>query len=280
MLVSGELQRHVRDVHTLEKCNFCDTYLYKHWTQEQRRAHFIGHHREILARWMDNPLDTEAEVIRGNGQELDDFYTERESRWHYCARCGRDHWVLNANLDRAYHDRVCWPRPKITEMPTDWKACRECGEGLGPESNTIGHTHRPDTPEGEAPFCEHCGLPLGKQTEAYRERHCSFCRGRGADLARFFPWCGVQLSSSVSDQQHHLKYCNSLPDPRVDGPINLATGDYFISRRRLQAEIPSTIAGEIHLQAVSQKRARVAEGKYLLGTMPPIAIASLTNRFR
>ncbi len=57
MLEAGQLHRHVADAHTFEKCNFCDTYLYKYWTLEQRMAHFDAEHRDVLSRWESGPAD-------------------------------------------------------------------------------------------------------------------------------------------------------------------------------------------------------------------------------
>lgn len=157
----------------------------------------------------------------------------REGRWKFCARCGRDHTVLNAGADRAHHDSVCYPGAQDREV--DWTACRTCGDHIArsasvrPSAASQQHKHREDVDTTGQPFCEECGLAKGRFSEGYRKKHEAFCKGHGRDNAKFCPWCGIELGWDFLARAQHIEQCGRKPDAPAQGPIDVKTASYFLS---------------------------------------------------
>lgn len=209
------LQQHLDDIHAGEKCNFCDITLFKHWSDDQKQTHFIHKHFECFA--LENPWKHDDAIsIRSEGRvDLD-----REWRWNFCARCGRDHRSLDVKADRTLHNNLCFPGSKHGQR--DRTACSKCGNFVRAGKT---HTHRcPDrVEEDEQPHCWRCGLPLGLFTRAYRHKHIAGCKGRNNVVDQFCPWCGISFDDSPIAKLKHLRQCGLRP-PDADGPVDLATG--------------------------------------------------------
>ncbi|OIW22707.1 hypothetical protein CONLIGDRAFT_153218 [Coniochaeta ligniaria NRRL 30616] len=204
------MQQHLADAHMGDKCNFCDEVLYAHWTVNQRRAHFLKQHSDLFL--IRNEVEDNNRFgarARPHGQV--DY--ERESRWTYCARCGRDHTDLNARADREYHDTVCYPgAPK-----DDWAVCVKCGVI---HSITERHTCREVANTFEWPYCEDCGLATGLFSELYRATHQLHCKGFNSEDAKYCPWCGLETDSDPSMKLLHMRQCDMCPDEQAEGPLD------------------------------------------------------------
>lgn len=218
------MQLHLYDTHVAERCHFCDEALFQHWPAEQRFQHYVRKHSEILRSLETSQRDKEVEVASEAR-----VMRAREGRWKFCARCGRDHTVLNARADRTHHDNVCYPGVQDREI--DWSACGACGDRIpkpaqGSDTSER-HVHTGIRQDG--PFCKACALPLGRFTEAYREKHSSFCKGHGRDDARHCPWCGVQLDWQLDSRLEHIEKCHWKPSDDAEGPIDIKSKSYFRS---------------------------------------------------
>ncbi|KAK3376930.1 hypothetical protein B0T24DRAFT_232909 [Lasiosphaeria ovina] len=223
----AEMQRHLRNRHTAEKCNFCDEVLYEHWPLEQRYEHFVLEHEEILGYLKVGIPDQQVDL------RVPKLAPGHERHWNYCARCGRDHHTLKARGDRAYHDFVC--HPGVGDRP-DWKPCHDCGKHI-----TVGREadHEHLAPLQGSPYCDKCGLPLGLFSEGYQMKHRVFCRGYGADDAGHCPWCDIELEGGILERGEHIEDCSSRPNDDFVGPIDLETLTYFPqrkARKRREAE--------------------------------------------
>lgn len=213
---TDRLQRHLWNIHASDQCNFCDERLFKHWTAAQRKHHFLVHHIDNFAYDDRRSLNNDIEI-------LSDGYVdhERESRWNFCSRCGRDHRILNVKGDRSNHDNICYPG--ATDGRYRWSPCTACGDWIADEKT---HTHQcqPRSDEYEKPYCEKCALPLGLFTWDYARKHKECCNGRDNQDDQFCPWCGVALGDSMSVKLGHLRICGRRPDEEAEGPISLETG--------------------------------------------------------
>ncbi|KAK0630454.1 hypothetical protein B0T17DRAFT_490104 [Bombardia bombarda] len=220
-----ELQQHLVDAHTAEKCNFCDERLFSHWTAEQRYEHYALKHSRILEDLLpapqDNAVSTMADDKAGFIREFD---------WRFCSRCGRDHDVLNMIADRKFHDSVCYP-PRTgdgKDVRAAWEICSTCGDHKEPGKT---HKHRVP-PAGTAPFCTRCAVPLGDFTRSYREKHEHFCQGYGRkDPAKHCPWCGIEQLLIFDERTMHISNCAKRPSLEAQGPIDVEKGRYFGGKR-------------------------------------------------
>jgi hypothetical protein len=215
MADEDRMQKHLADVHVGEKCNFCDEILYRHWTEGQRRAHFLGTHSKLFLKWGDVRDDNNFNVRPEGRVDYD-----RESRWTFCARCGRDHTKLDALADRTHHDNVCYPGSR--DGPHDWVACQDCGDRVRIRDGAAQpHECRGVVNAEEYPYCEECGLPAGLFSDVYRAKHLTHCRGHSNVDAKYCPWCRVELGQT---KLAHLKECPLRPDDEARGPLDPETG--------------------------------------------------------
>lgn len=251
------MQQHLEDKHVAEKCNFCDEVLFRHWPPEQRYQHLVLRHSDILQSLLTQPRDDEVDIPaepRTDGA--------REGRWRFCARCGRDHTVLNARPDRAHHDSVCYPG--VQDGEPDWVACGTCGDRIPetlPGRPGAGHRHvqGKGAGPGGAPYCEQCGLSLGHFSEGYRKKHASFCKGHGRDNAKYCPWCGVQLDPGFAARARHIEECNWKPSDHAEGPIDVLSWSYFLPTIRHTTTADSKVPedeGQASQQASQQAPTR------------------------
>jgi hypothetical protein len=211
-----QIREHLRDTHEAEKCNFCSEKLYRHWSPQQRRAHFLDRHADQFILDADRAMNHEFSV-----RSLNRVDHGREQRYHFCPRCGRDHYVLDAKGDRAHHDNVCYPDAS-DDLP-GWVACQNCGGRI--EGRRNDHKCRSRTDGGKSPFCPRCGVAKGNFTKVYREKHDVSCRGHGGAgiVANFCPWCGVALEAERAGALNHLGDCRRRPRD-AEGPIDLTAG--------------------------------------------------------
>lgn len=213
---SDKIQRHLSDIHAADKCNFCDTLLYKHWSELQRREHFYREHYHNFAH---------GDLRRQNNKIIIPFdghvNQERESLWNFCARCGRDHRELDVKADRANHDNICYPG--ALDSRDRWISCSHCGRWIG---DLKIHTHecRLGVDTKEQPYCSKCSLPLGVFTSDYRSAHLNSCRGRNNIEDQFCPWCGIDLGGSKTLKLGHLRVCGRRPDENAEGPVDFESG--------------------------------------------------------
>ncbi|KAL8388169.1 hypothetical protein RB595_009409 [Gaeumannomyces hyphopodioides] len=247
------IHAHADEVHSVEKCNFCDERLYRHWDAEQRRRHFAVAHADLFVQ----PSDEDRDRVAGLGVVADKgLCAGRERAYNFCPRCGRDHHALGRHADRVQHDNACNPSINYPEdrpfcfcddcHPGDQAAsmphpardccggaacrtyvfCEECGD-----ANADGGCPHPEAKcaakdirnVGRAPYCIKCGLALAPYTERYREKHVLCCRGFNGTPDAFCPWCGVAASNSREDWLAHLGGCekNTGGD---EGPLDPASG--------------------------------------------------------
>lgn len=213
-----KLQKHLEDVHVSDQCNFCDEVLYKFWSKNERRAHFLGQHWDLFLTDKDWKADNSFNV-----PSLFRVNWERESRYKFCPRCGRDHGKLNAHADRTHHDNVCYPGS--SEGPHDWVACGQCGGKK--ENKSDQHQCQVVINPEEAPYCEKCALPAGLFSDLYRATHQMHCRGHSNEIARHCPWCGQNCGdpSNVREQRKHMMECVRCPDSLAQGPLNPETAE-------------------------------------------------------
>jgi hypothetical protein len=210
------MQEHLAATHAGDGCNFCDEVLYQHWTVNQRRAHFLSQHSELfLNMWHVEDDNSFRAGARPHGQ----VDWERESRYRWCPRCGRDHNTLDAKADREHHDSVCYPGAPEGE----WVACDQCGVIHDPMQR---HTCREVVNTMEWPYCHRCGLGMGLFSDLYRAKHQLHCMGFYSNVARRCPWCQVDLEEGPRQFQRlaHIERCDSKPDPEAQGPLDPETG--------------------------------------------------------
>lgn len=210
---AGRMEQHLADVHAGDGCNFCDEVLFAHWTVNQKRAHFLNKHFDMF-------------LSRGELRDDNNFWAkarphglvdyDRESRWTFCPRCGRNHNDLDRKADREYHDTVCFPgAPR-----GDWVACVKCGEL---HSRMERHRCREVLNTREYPYCEECGLATGLFSDLYRGKHQLECKGfGGGDEAKYCPWCRLLLEQSTKvDKVKHIKSCERRPSThKAEGPLD------------------------------------------------------------
>jgi hypothetical protein len=211
MAEENRLQKHLEDVHVGDQCNFCDSVLWKCWSDNERRAHFLSEHRNLFL--------TEAQWKADNSFNVPSLFRvdwERESRYLFCPRCGRDHNALNARADRTHHDNVCYPGSE--ESQYEWTACEDCG---GRKVTNTEHECQTVINPDEPPYCRKCALPAGLFSDLYRATHHLHCHGRNNEVAQFCPWCGQSCGRDmVEDALKHMTNCVERPDNQAQGPLN------------------------------------------------------------
>ncbi|KAK0649009.1 hypothetical protein B0T16DRAFT_409262 [Cercophora newfieldiana] len=203
------IEAHLRDVHIIIGCNFCDEPLFAHWPIEQRRQHFIKKHAGLFHEYGRTSLDDEVAQLPSQMKPKSRVDSSREGKWTFCSRCGRDHSLLNAQGDRLHHDSICYPGIYLRRIDR-WTACEECGDHLTP-GEEIFHAHSPYYTRRD-PFCKKCGLGLGLYSEAYQNKHKDFCKGFEREVFQFCPWDGNMLSEYHRDAKAHIESCAKRPE--------------------------------------------------------------------
>ncbi|EJT72970.1 hypothetical protein GGTG_09821 [Gaeumannomyces tritici R3-111a-1] len=244
------IHAHAERCHAVEKCNFCDERLYRHWDAEQRHRHFALKHADLFTKGWYGDVDRTA----GLGLVFDQGYcADRERAYNFCPRCGRDHRVLGRHADRVRHDNTCnymmdYPEDRpfcfcddctaSTTTPHPARSC--CGrearrtfdfcEGCGDANPDGGCPHpaskctaKDSRHVGRAPYCSKCGLALAPYSKGYRDTHALSCRGFNGTPDAFCPWCGVAASHSRRDWLAHLGGCAKNTGGH-EGPVDLASG--------------------------------------------------------
>lgn len=204
----ARLQAHLVDVHEAEKCNFCDEVLYRYWTENQRRAHFLAEHSRLFVTRTGMAEDNSFTMP---SQHRTDY--EREARWTFCARCGRNHDILDIKADRVHHDNVCYQGNDAERMQI-WDGCVKCGAHIPTGSKAPHYCQQLFNPD-ESPYCDKCALPLGLFSDLYRATHQLHCRGQSHDDGKYCPWCGIEVSPRAS----HINECSQRPDADAEGPV-------------------------------------------------------------
>lgn len=210
------MQQHLAEAHMGDSCNFCDEVLYQHWTVNQRRAHFLSNHIDLFLDMHHVQDDNSFKAApRPHGQV--DY--DRESRYTYCPRCGREHTTLDAQADREHHDLVCYPGAP----EGDWIACHKCGVL---HSRIERHQCRKVANTMEWPYCARCGLGMGLFSDLYRGRHQLHCMGFRTEDVRRCPWCQQDLEEGPNSlvKLSHIEHCGLKPAPAAQGPLDPETG--------------------------------------------------------
>lgn len=227
-----QLESHLKEAHTAtairENCPFCDTEFFHQWNRNQRIKHFATDHGDILSPKspgkVNNPKPTTA--------------LEDEEQWKFCARCGRDHSRLNKVLDRKHHDKVCYPGATLVydlqDRLPEWQVCASCGDRY-PAGAKEEHdkAHNPGE-HADGPYCEKCGLPLGRYNKPYRDKHCTLCYGYGKEDLDCCPWCGNNLIGSVDQALEHTNECEERPEGAK--PVNPPTSGIMWEGEREEGE--------------------------------------------
>ncbi|KAK4217560.1 hypothetical protein QBC37DRAFT_369983 [Rhypophila decipiens] len=168
-----------------------------------------------------------------------------EDNWQYCARCGRNHAILNSDLDRTQHDQICYfgalDEYHEDDPEDDWEVCTECGVHIPVAAGGQHSPHKPGLHPNKQ-YCYKCGLGLGQFVEEYRNLHVGICKGydftsdRQGDF-QFCPWCkksfddgGVEVAVGW---YKHVQKCSRRPKSEalagatvsMGGALALAFGD-------------------------------------------------------
>ncbi|KAB5584973.1 hypothetical protein GE09DRAFT_10645 [Coniochaeta sp. 2T2.1] len=223
------MQKHLRDAHMGDGCNFCDEVLYEHWTINQRRAHFLKCHSDLFLR-RTHVQDNNS--FRAHARPHGRVDYDRESRWSYCPRCGRDHNALTAKADREHHDSVCYPgAPK-----GDWVVCTKCGVF---HSKMEYHREcRKNVNTLEYPYCNTCGLGQGLFSDLYHGTHQLHCKPIRSDDPKYCPWCGIELIGSLDQRRFHHDNCEYSPNATAEGPIDGETGQIWLPKPPIEEQEP------------------------------------------
>ncbi|KAK5662163.1 hypothetical protein OQA88_8068 [Cercophora sp. LCS_1] len=219
----GALQKHLNEVHSSMQysCNFCDEPLFANWPFEERYRHYMEAHWDVWGALSTDPFDKNVELSWNNIPQR--LLTAYEAQWRFCARCGRNHGVLDAKADRQLHDFWC---RDVTEEYDPSKErygydrhqqdgfCGDCGQ-----RKLFANVHKCEVikVEGGAPYCQYCALHLGKFTPAYRRKHLSFCKKVGSTTWLCCPWCGG-LSGNSEEAMDHILACDYQPKGVVFQP--------------------------------------------------------------
>lgn len=210
-------QYHIQSTHIDKKCPLCDDKMFGYYDEQTKQQHFYEKHVYYFSHKDDLRLNTVFEV---ESLHLTD---EREAKWNFCARCGRDHNKLNVNGDRVQHDNICFPG--VTEEEARRKYCVDCGgntSGPGEHVCILGPSADPHT---KPVHCKKCALPTHKLARSYAEKHLARCRGSHSEKAHWCPWCGQNLVIySRTQARKHLDECTYKP-PTGEGPVNTTTGE-------------------------------------------------------
>lgn len=208
---------HIQSTHIDKKCPLCNDKMFGYYDERTKQQHFYEKHVYYFSHKDDLHLNTVFEVASK-------YLThEREQKWNFCARCGRDHNQLNVNGDRAQHDNMCYPG--VNEEEARRRYCVDCGgraDGVAKHVCTLDATADPNT---KPVHCKKCALPTHKLARSYAEKHLARCRGSHSNKAHWCPWCGQNLVIYSRTQSHkHLDECSYKP-PTGEGPINTTTGE-------------------------------------------------------
>ncbi|OHF04647.1 hypothetical protein CORC01_00118 [Colletotrichum orchidophilum] len=231
-----KLLEHLEKTHVGEKCPWCDTQLFKHWSHKQKEEHYINTHADQLRKVLQLPetpstrplvaqkaiperlrykpatTATSLSTFRITEQarppvgplprpEQPSKASDREVDYRYCDRCGRDHTELDNPDDREHHDRVCVP---LAEGSGQCTFCRLCGDReWKTEKDASDHApfdtypHKCHGTLHEAkPHCTKCGFSMKKVSAEDIDKHRSHCRGFYGTLGCFCPYC---QKSAVGD---------------------------------------------------------------------------------
>lgn len=208
---------HIQSTHIDKKCPFCDDKMFGYYDERTKQQHFYEKHVHYFSHKDDLRLNT---VFHVKSMKLTH---ERETKWNFCARCGRNHNQLNVNGDRAQHDNICFPG--VTEEESRKIYCVDCGESTRGATRHVCTLDRPADPGTRPVHCKKCALPTHKLARSYAEKHLARCRGSHSDNAHWCPWCGQNFVIYSRTQTYkHLDECTYKP-PTGEGPINTTTGE-------------------------------------------------------
>ncbi|KAJ0306399.1 hypothetical protein COL516b_004858 [Colletotrichum fioriniae] len=227
---------HLEKTHAEEKCPWCDTQLFKHWSYKQKEEHYRNSHADQLRKVLQLPERPKShppsnqkaapEKLRnspaGPTTSLSTFRitdqtrppigplpqpgqpakaSDREKGYRYCDRCGRDHKELKSYEDRKHHDRVCVP---LAEGAGRCTFCKLCGDREWKTEKDATNFAPFDTYPHKChgtlhenkPHCTKCGFSMKKFSDEKIDRHRKFCGGFYGTLGCFCPYC---QKSFVSD---------------------------------------------------------------------------------
>lgn len=208
---------HIQSTHIDRRCPFCDDKMFGYYDERTKQQHFYEKHVYYFSHKDDLRLNTLFDV---KSMELTH---ERETKWNFCARCGRDHNQLNVNGDRAQHDNICFPG--VTEKESRQTYCVDCGESIRSATRHVCTSDSSADPGTRPVHCKKCALPTHKLARSYAEKHLARCRGSHSDKAHWCPWCGQNFAIYSRTQTYkHLDECTYMP-PTGEGPINTTTGE-------------------------------------------------------
>ncbi|KAM7221238.1 hypothetical protein V8F06_003413 [Rhypophila decipiens] len=236
----AELQRHLSEAHaTKEKCPFCESLDFPFWTKSQQAAHIRGAHLDLVPSNVVPDSPTSPTIPNPPAPQ------PQEDNWQYCARCGRNHAILNNDLDRTQHDQICYfgalDEYHEDDPEDDWEVCTECGVHIPVAAGGQHSPHKPGLHPNKQ-YCYKCGLGLGQFVEEYRNLHMGICKGydygshRQGDF-QFCPWCkksfddgGVEVAGGW---YKHVQKCSRRPKSEalagatvsMGGALALAFGD-------------------------------------------------------
>lgn len=208
---------HIQSTHIDKKCPLCDDKMFGYYDERTKQQHFYEKHVYYFSHKDDLHLNTVFEV------QSKELTHERESKWNFCARCGRDHIQLNVNGDRAQHDNICFPG--VTEEDARSQYCVDCGGNTSGSAKHVCSLDPTADPNTKPVHCKKCALPTHKLARSYAEKHLARCRGSHTDTAHWCPWCGQNLTIYSRTQSYkHLDECSYKP-PSGEGPVNTTTGE-------------------------------------------------------
>lgn len=208
---------HLKDAHVSTKCPFCSEPLFAYYDDIQIQEHFVTNHADHFSRKGDLRRDTDAHTPHMG------YTHRREEQWSFCARCGRNHRLLNIKADRANHDNRCYPQLGSDEL--DISYCGQCGEEKPARGSEQRHVCVATAEERQDKvFCRGCALPAHVFSRVYGHKHLAHCRGVGRKRADWCPWCGIYLQDLGAAKAHdHLEHCVLKP-ATGEGPIDTSTG--------------------------------------------------------
>ncbi|KAK1725494.1 uncharacterized protein BDZ83DRAFT_576484 [Colletotrichum acutatum] len=227
---------HLEKTHAEEKCPWCDTQLFKHWSYRQKEEHYRKSHADQLRKVLQLPerpkshppqsQKANSERLRngpsGATKSLPTFTitdqirppvgplpqpgqpakaSDREKGYQYCDRCGRDHKELKSYEDREHHDRVCVPLAEGAGRCTFCKLCGDREWKIEIDATNFApfdtYPHKcHGTLHENKPHCTKCGFSMKKLSDEKIDRHRKFCGGFYGTLGCFCPYC---QRSFVSD---------------------------------------------------------------------------------
>ncbi|KAK1623930.1 hypothetical protein BDP81DRAFT_502132 [Colletotrichum phormii] len=222
------LLTHLEKTHVGEKCPWCDTQLFRHWSYKQKEEHYRNSHADQLRKVLQLPetpksrspqtkfipqrprnspsgATTSLSTFRITGQTRPPVgplpqpgqpakASDREKGYRYCDRCGRDHKELKSYEDRKHHDRVCVP---LAEGAGRCTFCKLCGDREWKNEkdakdlapfDTYPHKCHGTLHENK-PHCTKCGFSMKKLSDEKTDKHRKFCGGFYGTLGCFCPYC-------------------------------------------------------------------------------------------